>query len=93
VFTVGYGDLQKLTAYCVTDGEVMTVNMSGRPVSAPSGIGNDNQKREAETTPDLPSPRVREGMTEYDGSVYSYDVTRAGLSTFFNNKSALFYIK
>lgn len=63
----------------------MTVNMSGRPVSAPSGIGNDNQKREAETTPDLPSPRVREGMTEYDGSVYSYDVTRAGLFTFFNH--------
>ncbi|XP_059482107.1 uncharacterized protein LOC132200567 isoform X2 [Neocloeon triangulifer] len=64
------------------DGEVMAVNMSGRPVSAPSGMGNDNQKRvkeaEAETTPELPSPRVREGVTEYDGSVYSYDVTRAG---------------
>jgi len=62
----------------------MAVNMSGRPVSAPSGMGNDNQKRakdaEAETTPELPSPRVREGVTEYDGSVYSYDVTRAGLS-------------
>lgn len=63
-------------------GEVMTVNMSGRPMSTPTGIGNDNQKRardpEAETTPELPSPRVRDGMTEYDGSVYSYDVTRAG---------------
>ncbi|XP_065343410.1 tau-tubulin kinase homolog Asator isoform X3 [Cloeon dipterum] len=67
------------------DGEVMAVNMSGRPVSAPSGIGNDNQKRakadEAETTPELPSPRVREGVTEYDGSVYSYDVTRAAVTT------------
>lgn len=74
----------------IVAGEVMTVNMSGRPMSTPSGIGNDNQKRakdpEAETTPELPSPRVRDGMTEYDGSVYSYDVTRAGLACFFISK-------
>lgn len=59
------------------------MNVTGRPVSAPSGVSNDNQRRvrereDAETTPELPSPRVREGLTEHDGSMYSYDVTRAG---------------
>ncbi|KAF4520879.1 hypothetical protein B566_EDAN010294, partial [Ephemera danica] len=73
------------------EAEVVAVNLTGRPVSAPSGVpSNDNQPQQRgragrdeteQTTPELPSPRVREGGAEQDGSMYSYDVTRAGKHT------------